>query len=317
MIRHLTTAAPAALSLECGAVGDKPGLAPNSSSRSGCRLRRLIVASLTAAGLNFGFGAAAPAADLPRPAPAPIYLKAPVAPTYNWTGFYIGGNAGWVREVASGTSDFVDTGVLIGASEVNPQSNSPSNSGFIGGGQLGYNWQVARQFVLGAEGDWDWLNTRYSFCRQTNVVSIACVDKPGNPFGFESIGSQTNWLATARARAGVTWDRYMAYGTGGAAWGSFKTTESLSCLNAGCGSSSIQLAASSSITQTQTGWVAGLGVEGMLSPNWTVKAEWLHYDFGNLSDTFTTVGTRGTQSVVWSRDERFDAFRVGVNYLFR
>jgi outer membrane immunogenic protein len=315
MIRHLTTTvASAALSLERGAVGDKPGLVPNSTRRTGCRL---IVASLIAAGLNFGFGAAASAADLPRQAPAPAYVKAPVVPAYNWTGFYIGGNAGWVRESASGTSDFVDSGAQRSEVKTNPQSNSPSNSGFIGGGQIGYNWQVAPQFVLGAEGDWDWLNTKYNFCRQTAIFSIACVDSAPNVTGFESIGSQTNWLATARARAGVTWDRFMVYGTGGAAWGSFKTTESLSCLVDGCGASSTQLAASSSITQTKAGWVAGLGVEGMLSPNWTVKAEWLHYDFGNLSDTFATVGNPGTQSVVWSRDERFDSFRVGVNYLFR
>jgi outer membrane immunogenic protein len=273
----------------------------------------ISLASFAAAGLNVS---AASAADMR--APAPIYNKAPIlAPAYNWNGFYFGGNAGAAREHATGTSDFVDTFFAPGNSEFsNPQSNGPSNTSFIGGVQAGYNWQVSPHVVLGAEGDWDWLNTKYSFCRQTDVQSTACSDVLPNIFGSESIASETKWLATARARAGVTWDRFMFYGTGGAAWGRLDTTESLSCLVDGCGgTSTLKLAASSTLSQTKAGWVAGLGVEGMLSPNWSVKAEWLHVDLGNLSQTFTTVGNvPGSQSVVWSRDERFDMVRVGVNY---
>jgi outer membrane immunogenic protein len=56
----------------------------------------------------------------------------------------------------------------------------------------------------------------------------------------------------------------------------------------------------------------------MLDAHWSVKAEWLHVDLGNLSETLTTGvgGGAGFQSVVWSRDERFDIFRAGVNYRF-
>jgi outer membrane immunogenic protein len=261
-----------------------------------------------------GIGAAS-AADLPMKAPPPV-----VAPVWNWTGFYIGGNAGWAGEKASGTSDFIDTVFAPGNTEFsNPQSNSPSGSSFTGGVQAGYNWQVAPRFVLGVEGDWDWLNTKYNFCRQADRLSTACLDAPPNIFGFETIASQTNWLATARARAGVTWDRFMFYGTGGVAFGSIRTTESLSCLTDGCGgASTLKLALSSSTTQTRTGWVAGLGVEGMLNSQWSIKGEWLHYDLGSLSNTFTTVGNVGvgTQSVVWSRNERYDTVRVGLNYRF-
>jgi outer membrane immunogenic protein len=283
-------------------------------------MRRRLTASLAAAGLSAGLTAAASAADLGRAAPAPMYTKAlPPTPIWDWSGFYLGGSAGWARENATGTSDFTDTGVPDPVSGIafpsNPQSNSLSGAAFVGGLQVGYNWQLAPRFVLGAEGDWNWLRTKYSFCRQTDVSSTACIDSGD---GFESIGSEAHWLATARARGGVTWDRYMFYGTAGAAWGSIEPTESLSCLQNGCGrTSSVHLATASSVTQTKAGWVAGLGAEVMLSPAWSVRAEWLHYDLGNLTDTFTTVGdNKGTQSVVWSRDERFDAFRVGVNYRF-
>jgi opacity protein-like surface antigen len=60
----------------------------------------------------------------PPPAPAPVY---------SWTGFYIGGNAGWVRERDSGISDFINTAVPGSAFFSNPQSNALSDSGFIGG----------------------------------------------------------------------------------------------------------------------------------------------------------------------------------------
>jgi outer membrane immunogenic protein len=72
----------------------------------------------------------------------------------------------------------------------------------------------------------------------------------------------------------------------------------------------------SSSTQIKAGWVAGLGIEAKLNSHWSARAEWLHHALGSLSDTLTTVGSAGTQSAVWSRSERFDVIRTGVNYHF-
>ena len=110
----------------------------------------------------------------------------------------------------------------------------------------------------------------------------------------------------------------MFYGTGGAAWGHVNTTVTLNCLGAGgCGNSVTLLTGTSSTSTTKAGWVAGLGAEGMLTKNLSVRAEWLHIDLGTISDSVTTVGTAlSTQTAVWSRTERYDEFRVGVNYLF-
>src|SRR3954470_14074315 len=81
------------------------------------------------------------AADLPpRPAPAPVV----VAPLFTWTGFYIGGNIGGGWFTGSIDSDFGSTW-------------KTSNGAFIGGGQLGFNYQ-AGAFVFGVEGDFDWAN---------------------------------------------------------------------------------------------------------------------------------------------------------------
>ena len=249
------------------------------------------------------------AADLAK---APPPRPAPVAPVINWTGFYVGGNLGGVVENASGTSNFTDTT----PNPPNPQSNSFTNTSFLGGVQAGYNWQFAPLWVAGIEADWDWTNTGYNFCRQTSVSSVACSD---NGFGFETINSKTDWLATLRGRLGVTWGNWLFYGTGGAAWGRINTTLSLNCTALGCGESSIAaVSASSSAGTTAAGWVAGLGAEWMFAGNWSVRAEWLHVDLGSINDSLPTVGSGGTiQTAVWSRTEKFDEFRAGFNYLFR
>jgi outer membrane immunogenic protein len=99
--------------------------------------------------------------------------------------------------------------------------------GFVIGGQVGVNWQF-NGFVLGAEGDGSFVDWG----------------------GVEAVG-------TARLRAGLGFDRFLAYGTGGVALQDFD----------------------------DVGWVAGGGLEYALWDNWTVGVEYLHYDFdGDSSD---------------------------------
>src|ERR1700682_2361871 len=88
-------------------------------------------------------GAAAPAmaADLAaRP-----YTKAPAyaAPIYNWTGFYIGGHVG---------------GAFNGDNNFNGLVTGNGNDGrFLGGVQVGADYQFAPNWVLGVEGQYSWL----------------------------------------------------------------------------------------------------------------------------------------------------------------
>jgi outer membrane immunogenic protein len=241
-------------------------------------------------------------------------------PVYNWTGFYIGGNLGGVTNNAAGTSDFLDTGASSPFFQTNPQFNSFSETGFLGGIQAGYNRQFNQWGVVGIEGDWDWGRTRYSFCRQTNVLADPCDD---NHQGFETIESKLNWLATIRGRFGffVTDDsgsapRVLVYGTGGGALGGIETTLSQSCM-VGCGpSSNVPVATSQTTTNIKGGWVAGAGIEAMLTDHWLLGGEWLHADLGRLSNALTTVGSSGTQTTTWSRTEKFDEFRATLSYKF-
>jgi outer membrane immunogenic protein len=131
---------------------------------------------LKAVGLTLvvaGFASTASAADLPGKAPAYV---APAA--YNWTGFYLGANAGygWVND---GDAD-----------------------GFVGGGQIGYNWQSpGSPFVFGLEAD----------IQGADMDSSAAV-------GAVTATARVNAFGTVRGRLGYAWDRFMLYGTGGWAY---------------------------------------------------------------------------------------------------
>ena len=131
----------------------------------------------------------ASAADLPRGMPykSPAYVA-----QYNWTGFYLGINAGG----GFGNSDW--NGFAI--------SNSPSG-GMIGG-TAGYNWQgTGSPWVFGIEGDIDWTNIK---------DSTAC--------GALNCQTKNNWLGTVRGRVGYALDRFLPYVTGGVAFGDIKPT---------------------------------------------------------------------------------------------
>jgi len=150
-------------------------------------MRRVLLASISLLALSVG---GAVAADLPRAAPA---YKAPVAiPMFNWTGGYIGVNAGY----GWGTSDW---GLF--AADAKP-------SGGVAGLTLGYNWQaLGSPWVFGLEGDINWSGMNGSF------NNFAC------PVGCEI---KNDWFGTVRGRVGYAVDRLMPYVTGGLAYGNVK-----------------------------------------------------------------------------------------------
>ncbi|MGL5166437.1 MAG: outer membrane protein [Afipia sp.] len=264
------------------------------------------------AALAIAFVAVSPIASLASDVPVPTYTKASViAPGYNWSGFYIGGDIGGAFQRGSGTSNFFENGDIN-----NFQRQSAGGDSVIGGFHAGYNWQFAPSWVVGIEGDWQWSASRSSACRQTSISSEACSD---NGFGFVTINGDTRSIGTARARFGWTADRVMIYGTGGVAFSDVRASLGVSCLN-GCGASSESIATAASSSTLKTGWVAGAGVEWMLSPNWIGRAEYLHADFGSLLDILNLPSDNcffgGPCGVSWSRDLRYDIVRAGISYKF-
>ncbi|MET4293965.1 outer membrane immunogenic protein [Bradyrhizobium sp. LB8.2] len=246
------------------------------------------------------------AADL-----AAQYTKAPMmAPAYNWTGFYVGGNVGGAWGSADPTTSTVfDPPGYFAASSV-PAINAVgaqgvNSSGVTGGLTAGYNWQV-NHAVLGLEGDINYFGVKGS--ATGSAVYPCCA-----PTGF-TVSSQVSadWLATIRGRIGFlaapTW---LLYATGGAAIaevkGNFNFTDTFAAATE-----------SAAFRDTRLGWTAGVGTEYAVGGGWSLKAEYLYVDLGRSTVTSTNLlgGAFPTNVFTHSVDLKSNIVRVGVNYKF-
>jgi outer membrane immunogenic protein len=140
---------------------------------------------------------------------------------------------------------------------------------------------------------------------RTGAVNLPLVTDPFT----ESFKS--HWLATVRERVGVASGQWLFFASGGAAFAKPTFSDSLSFPGSGTTS-----AATSS--GTITGWTAGGGVEWLFLPHWSLKAEYLHVDFGRRSFTsFNSDPVRFPNStIVHSHTLTEEIGRVGVNYHF-
>lgn len=249
--------------------------------------------------------------------PAAMNAMASAGPITNWSGFYIGGDIGGAWQHGSGTTNYFQD--ASEASNDNPRSLSTDLNAVIGGFHAGYNWQVAPSFVLGFEGDHQWTRARYGNCRPTDDDNPVCLDQGR---GIVTISGETRSISTVRGRLGISFDRVMIYGTGGAAFADIQTLLGVDCQRAGCGANSAQFAQSVNSSVVKSGWVAGAGIEWMLTANWIARTEYLHADFGTLSDRFNlsdsacNIGFGGPCGVSWSRRLDYDIVRAGISYKF-
>jgi outer membrane immunogenic protein len=240
-------------------------------------------------------------------------LKAPrLAPTvgYNWTGFYIGGNAGY----SWGRSDTTFTSGGVPA----PFSSSQNLDGWLGGGQIGYNWQGPNsRWVVGLEADLQGTGQRGTF----NAPAVVTGGGGGvAPIPFTtttgSLAQKLPWFGTVRARLGFTpTDRWLLYVTGGLAYGEVDSTGTITATTGFAGLPPIFAAtASSSVNTTRTGWTIGGGAEWAIVDRWTAKVEYLYMDLGTFSSTFAYAAP--LPSVGISSRVTDNIFRVGLNYHF-
>lgn len=218
-----------------------------------------------------------------------VAQSAPVA-QYNWTGFYVGVNAGgaWGHSDAT-TSTILPTINYLNAANVARVNSSglqkPNTNGFIGGAQAGYNFQTGN-IVLGAEADFQ------SFRQRGSASTTGCYAGAGCP-GPYTINSSvsTDWLFTARPRLGWTFNNWLVFATGGVTVtqlkGDFTFNDNL--VVAGNGPAS----ESASLSGTKAGWTAGGGLELGMNSGWSIKGEYLYVDFGSVSTTSANFFTGG------------------------
>lgn len=177
------------------------------------------------------------AADIAQPYPtkAPPMIAEPV---FTWTGFYLGANAGYAW----------------GSGEAGANLLGLDPDGFLGGGQIGVNYQFDNNVVLGAEADFQGSDIKDS------------------RFGYST---KMDYFGTVRARLGYAFGNVLPYVTGGLAWGHNEVKDTVLGLSA---------------DNTAVGWTVGGGVEYALTNNWTVKAEYLYMDLGE--DYYTSIGDK-------------------------
>jgi len=256
---------------------------------------------------------------------APRYTKAPppVVEVWNWTGFYIGGNAGYSWGRANSNVSYFNTATGL---PIVPPPGSITSAGFdmngaIAGGQIGYNWQ-SNNWVFGLEADAQWSDEkgRASYLCAATAIPAAGVCLPGLTFlppgvaGTSlTIDQHLEWFGTVRGRVGVlATPRVLFYGTGGLAYGSIKTTGTLTSFN-GFG---VPVTTVGSNSDVRFGWTVGAGVEGKITNNWSAKLEYLYMDFDTFrAGTFTTAPA---VAIAGNVDTSFHdhILRVGLNYTF-
>jgi outer membrane immunogenic protein len=272
-------------------------------------LTGIAVAALTAAGTM-----AAQAADLPtrKEAPAPVF----VPPPFTWTGFYVGINAGASWSMGSRTTSLYDPAFgFLGT--YYPGNLGSSNTGFIGGGQAGYNWQTGA-FVLGVETDFDGTTQSKTF-NYTSAPIAGGVGVPPALAGdtlYVNAKASLDWLGTTRARLGFVAtpdNRLMFYATGGVAYGGGSANYSAYDATQG-------LFWTGSPSSSRVGWTFGGGVEYAITNNITIKGEYLYYNLGSTSFSSPVTGPFATPfpNVVAVAKYTFDGsiVRAGVNYKF-
>jgi len=219
-------------------------------------VRLVVVASAILGASN------ALAADLPRK--APVYTPPP-PPVLIWNGFYAGLNAGY---------GWADVGAV--------GFDGNNLGGFIGGGQVGYNWQFNTNWVLGIEADF-----QGSAQRRSDSALLAGT--------LYTVDQKLPWFATARGRFGYASGPWLFYVTGGAAWVNYK----------------LEVAANGTAASSDTSkaaWTVGGGVEWMFLPKWSAKLEYLFIDTDD-----TNVTLFGNTFTARARD---NIVRAGVNYHF-
>ncbi len=287
-------------------------------------LRHALLASVCAIAL----AGVALAADLPSNAPAPVIPPPPPI----WDGFFVGVNAGGLFGAGSAVTTTSYPTTIVDTWESEAQLSSAlantvlgnNKAGFVGGGQIGYNYTPSPNWLLGLETDIQGV---------AGANASAATSGSGIPYEYpnETITSSNlatksiGYLGTVRGRIGyeVT-PTLLAYATGGLAYGGVKSSSSIVQANLDTfGAVPGAFSSAGNYSATRTGWVVGGGLEWMFAPNWSVNAEYLHYDLGRATYALSPLAFYGgfatpnySSSPLASTRFNGNIVRAGISYHF-
>ncbi len=189
---------------------------------------------------------------------------------HDWSGFYAGVQAGY----GWGSTDWTY--------QAGGNTADHDTDGGLFGGQIGFLFQQSG-IVFGAEADIAW----------SDIEGRASC--PNAAFDCES---EIEYLGTIRGTIGLASGTMLFYGTGGYAYGSADLSTVLLATGARAGSSA-----------DLSGWAAGGGIAVAMDPNWSVRLEYLHYDFGSSSHTVDN-------GLIVDSDMQVDSIKIGMNFKF-
>jgi len=257
-------------------------------------------------------------------APAAMAGDLGLAPArYDWSGGYVGVNAG----AAINSSEFKSDYRYVGQDQIDPDTEalideldhraSASDTWFSAGILAGYNWQISG-VVLGIEGDFNYLGMSATMNNDVSDV-MSEIMTPETTYARDSISSDANWFGTVRARLGYSMGNFMLYGTAGLAYGEMDVKQELLAENG------TESAAWSATTGGwNMGWTAGGGMEYAID-RWVVGAEYLYVDLGTykwdsmanvrLQDPFLQADWRQVKES-GEADLAFRVARATVKYRF-
>lgn len=328
-------------------------------------MKRILLAVSALCALAIGTAAPGAAADLRTPS-----YRSAATVCCDWTGYYVGFNLGAIKDGTSTTETWVwnqvfSPNAIISAFAPFPTigglttpwttSYHHASTGFLGGLQWGYNWQIGG-VVLGLEGDWNWSSEKDTYSTGGTLPSVftggaatSAVSVGTSNLGWTS-EEKIDWLTTWRARLGWAHNSYiMWYLTGGVAWAKIENNYLLGSnpsvaggVFGGAGGNALVGigVATGNFNTTKVGWVLGGGVEASMwklfgwgDNNWSMKLEYLYVNLGEVDNTIGTtlapinivgavggvpVPAVGTGTTTFTSNNRVyeQIIRVGINYRF-
>jgi opacity protein-like surface antigen len=261
-------------------------------------LKTKIAGSAFAVALVSSLGAQA--ADLPVKAPPPP------PPIYNWTGGYLGAHVG----AGIGRAHFSDP---FGPSIFGDNVRTPA---FLGGGQIGYNWQAPGSnwvFGVGDVSGLDSVGTNTCLAFSGLFFSANCRIRP------DATATLTGRVGFAAGPEGHT----LFYAKGGLAW----VRDSIDITTNGIFGGAIfpGFVQGTSASISKWGGTVGVGVEQALTPAWSMKLEYDYLGFGGsnvatpqglLQAAPGSLGLFLTPGGLTSVSQNIQEVKIGVNYRF-
>ena len=222
---------------------------------------------------------------------------------HDWNGIFIGGNVGYGFGNTGITtlSALSDNALDAQFERLVPLYTRSDIAGFIGGGQIGYNYKLTAPVIIGLETDLSYANNGGS------------IGMPGilGPM-FNSNKSLLTWLGTVRGRAGyLIRDDILLYGTAGMAYGNL-TASGASWLAITVDEQA--LAALGQYDSTDIGWTAGAGLEYAVAKNWSLKAEWLYVGFGDKTYGISPIPFAAAYGFNATVNNDIQLIKTGINY---